>query len=257
MRKNKHLIGAAIVAVFVSASTLKAQDEVAVGATADFFSKYVWRGQNLVDDWSFQPGASVTYGSLTASVWANLDLTHENGNKGEFSEVDLALDYSGQVPGLDILGYSAGLIHYDFPVPRAADDTLELYWGFSLDVPASPSVTVYHDVDEAEGTYVSCDIGHSFANLFELGPGTPVALDLGASLGWGSASYNKFYWGPDSDELNDLVFSAALPFEIAGLTITPSANYATLVSDDIRRTDTYGSDSDDMWYVGISLAKEF
>jgi len=39
----------------------------------------VWRGQNLVDDWVLQPGASVVYKNLTASVWENLDLTDENG----------------------------------------------------------------------------------------------------------------------------------------------------------------------------------
>ena len=256
-KKSKCLIAAAGIAVAIGASTLKAEDNVTLGATADFFSKYVWRGQNLVNDWSFQPGFSATYKGLTASIWANLDLTHENGNGGECSEVDLTLDYSGQFPDFDILGYSVGLIHYDFPVPRAADDTCELYWGFSLGVPASPSVTVYHDVDEAEGTYISWGVSHSFANVFDLGPGIPLALNLGASLGWGSASYNRFYWGPDSSRLNDLVLSAALPFEIAGFTVTPSVNYVTLVSDDIRRTDAYGRDSDDMWYAGIGFAKEF
>ncbi|HUV63984.1 MAG TPA: hypothetical protein VMW24_08805 [Sedimentisphaerales bacterium] len=255
--KSKCLIAAAAIAVSIGVSALKAADNVTVGATADFFGKYVWRGQNLVDDWVLQPGAGIGYKGLTASAWGNLDLTGENGNRGEFSEVDLTLDYSGQFSGLDILSYSAGLIYYDFPVPHAGDDTTELYWGLSLDVPASPSVTVYRDVDEADGTYVSLGISHSFADAFELGPGIPVSLDLGASLGWGSASYNKFYWGVNSDKLNDLVLSVGLPFEIAGFTITPSVNYVTLMSDAVRRTDAYGRNSDDMWYAGIGFAKEF
>ena len=255
--KTKCLIAAACIAISITAGTSKAEDQVAIGATADFFSKYIWRGQNLVNDWVLQPSASIRYKGLTASAWGNLDLTDENGNKGEFSEVDLTLDYSGQFSGFDVLGYSVGLIYYDFPVPGAADDTTELYWGLSLDVPASPSVTVYHDIDEAEGTYVSLGVGHTVEKAFELSPGVPVALDLGAKLGWGSASYNKYYWGPDSSKLNDLVLSLGLPFELSGFTVKPSVNYVTLVSDAIRRSDTYGRHSDDMWYAGISLAKEF
>jgi hypothetical protein len=239
----------------MSNRTSKAEDNVSIGATADFFSKYIWRGQDLVDDWVLQPGASVTYKNLTGSVWGNLELTDENYNKGEFSEVDLTLDYSKQVPGIDILSYSVGVIYYDFPVSGAGDDTWEIYWGLGLDVLASPSVTVYHDVDEVKGTYVSFGIGHSFENLIEIDSDKGLGLDLGASIGWGSASYNKSYWGPDKSALNDLVLSAAFPFEVAGFAITPSVNYITLMSDDIREPNTYGHN--DMWVAGVSFSKEF
>jgi hypothetical protein len=40
-----------------------AQDNVSLEVTADFFSKYIWRGQNLVDDWVFQPAVSLGWGS--------------------------------------------------------------------------------------------------------------------------------------------------------------------------------------------------
>jgi hypothetical protein len=241
-------------AMLASNRPLKAEDGLSVGTSADFLSKYVWRGQDLVDDWVLQPGASIGYKGITASFWGNLDLTDDNGNQGEFSEIDLTLDYSGQVPGIDLVSYSLGVINYDFPA-SGADDTWELYWGFGLDVPASPSVTVYHDVDEVDGTYVSFGIGHSFENLFEIDSGVGVGLDLSASIGWGSASYNKFYWGPDKSELNDLVLSAALPFEAAGFTITPQVNYITLMGEDIREPNTYGRN--DMWVAGVGLSKEF
>jgi len=238
----------------MSNRTLKAQDEVSIGASTDLFSKYVWRGQNLVDDWVLQPGASVGYKNLTASVWGNLDLTDENSYKSEFSEIDLALDYSGQFAGSDILSYSVGVINYDFPASDG-DDTWEVYWGFGLDVPASPSVTVYHDVDEANGTYISFGIGHSFENVVDLGSGTGIGIDLSAGIGWGSGGYNEFYWGPDKSAMNDLVLSAAFPFEVAGFTVTPSVNYVTLMSDEIRSPNAYGSN--DTWFAGVGLSKEF
>lgn len=251
MRQIKCTLVVMFLSTLISNQSLKAEDEVIVGASADVMSKYVWRGQNLVDDRVLQPGAYVSYKGITASFWGNLDLTDENGYEGEFSEIDLTLDYSGQVPGADFLSYSLGFINYDFPVNGGFDDTWEIYWGFGLDVPASPSVTVYHDVDEAAGTYVSFGIGHSMENLTDLGLG----VDLSASIGWGSSGYNKSYWGPDKSELNDLVLSAAFPFEAAGFAITPSVNYITLIGDDIRASNTYGQN--DMWVVGIGFAKEF
>lgn len=243
-----------------------AEDEGGIGfeLTADYFNKYIWRGQSLVDDWVFRPGVSVGYGGLTASFWGNMDLTNENTSNGEFSEVDLTLDYSASIPGIDILGYSVGLIHYDFPVNGSADDTSELYAGVSLDVPASPSVTFYYDVDEVkDGMYISFGVGHSFEEVFELGTNTPVGVDLSASLGWANGVYNKGYWGakPDGTNMggkaNDLVLTLAFPFQLAGFDVTTSLNYVTLVSDDIRKTDAYGRGRDDSFYAGISLPKAF
>ncbi len=265
MRDAKLMVAVLCVSGFFGGSAL-AEDEggIEFELTADFFSKYIWRGQNLVDDWVFQPGVSATYGGLTASFWGNLDLTNENGSEGEFSEIDLTLDYSGQFPGIDILGYSVGMIHYDFPVTGAADDTTELYAGVGLDVPASPSVTFSRDVDEAsEGMYISVGVGHSFENVFELGPDTPVGVDIGATLGWGNKAYNRFYWGaaPDGStiggEFNDLVLSIGFPFELAGLSFTASASYVTLVGDDIRRTDAYGAGNDDNFVAGIGFSAGF
>jgi hypothetical protein len=232
-----------------------AEDEVSLEITTDLFSEYVWRGQNLVDDWVFQPGFSVGYAGLTAGIWGSLDMTDENGFKGDFTEIDYSLDYSGSVPGVDALGYSVGVIYYDFP-NTGVDGTTELYWGFSADVPLSPSVTVYHDVDEADGIYVSASIGHSIENAAELGSGSTIGLELGASIGWGNSGYNEFYWGTAGSELNDLVLSASLPIEVTGWTITPSISYVKLLGSDVRNSNAYGTDND-MFYAGISLSKEF
>lgn len=265
MRDAKVLVVVAGVAMCLSNMTFAEEEsELGFEVTSDFFNKYVFRGQNLVDDWVFQPGVSATYGSLTASFWGNLDMTDENGSNGEFSEIDLTLDYSGQFPGIDILGYSVGMINYDFPVNGSADDTTEVYAGLSLDVPASPSVTFYRDVDETgDGLYVSFGVGHSFENVFELGPDTPVGVDIGATLGWANTAYNKFYWGaaPDGStiggEMNDLVLTVGFPFELAGLSFTASVNYITLVGDDIRKTDAYGKSKDDNIVAGIGFSAGF
>jgi hypothetical protein len=99
-------------------------------------------------------------------------------------------------------------------------------------------------------------MGHSVEKVVEFGPDVPVGMEIGASFGWGSGSYNAYYWGTDQNKMNDLVLSASFDFELAGLTATPSANYVTLLSDNIRGTDTYGTDSD-FFFAGISLLKKF
>jgi len=245
---------------FAGDKTACADESIDFEIAADFYGKYIWRGQNLNDDPVFQPGLTATYGNLTAGIWGNLDTTNINDRSGNFSELDLSLDYSGDLPGIKGVGYSVGVIYYDFP-GAAADgttvpDTTELYWGLNFDLPLNPSITVYHDLDEAEGSYASLAASHSIEKILNLGPNTPVAMEICASLGWGSSSYNKYYWGTDQSKLNDLAFSVAFPFEIKGWTITPSLNYVTLLSNDICDTDAYGTDSD-FFFAGIGISKSF
>ncbi len=246
MKKFKAALCVALVALGMAGAAW-AEEKVSVEVTADFFSKYVWRGQNLTDDWVFQPGVSATYRGLTVGVWGSLDLTNENDQRGEFIEYDWYIDYSGQIN--DTVGYSIGAIYYYFP---SVGNTTELYWGFNLDVPASPSITVYHDVDEADGIYVSFGVGHSIEATEKI----PVGIDLSAAIGWGNKKYNEYYWGTDKAELNDLTISVGFPFEVAGVSVTPSVSYIALLGSDVRDSDAYGRDNN-IVVVGVSLAKEF
>ena len=259
MEKSKRLVIVWCMLVFGS-GVVVADDELGFELTTDFAGKYVWRGQLLNDDIVFQPGFSLTYGNFTAGIWGNLDLTNYNDRNGDFLEMDYYLDWSDDLPDLEGISYSVGLIYYDFPGSYAdgtrLPDTLEAYLGFSFDLPASPSITGYHDLDEAEGTYITFGIGHSIEKVFELSPDMSVAMDMSATLGWGSASYDKYYWSTEQSKINDLVLSVSFPFELEGFTITPSLNYVTLLSDDIRDTDVYGTASD-FFYVGIGFTKRF
>jgi uncharacterized protein (TIGR02001 family) len=259
MKNAKWLAVVLSIVLFGSGSVL-AEDELSFELSTDFAGKYIWRGQNLNDDPVFQPGISATYGNLTAGIWGNLDLTNINDRNGDFLEMDYYLDWSDDLQGIDGVSYSVGLIYYDFPGSYAngarLPDTLEAYLGFSFDLPLSPSITGYNDLDEAEGTYISLGLGHSIEEILELSPGIPVNMDIGATLGWGSASYDKYYWGTEQSKINDLVLSVSFPFEVEGLAITPSLNYVTLLSDDLRDTDVYGTASD-FFFVGIGITKKF
>lgn len=242
------------------AVTAAAQDDLSFEITSDFFGKYVWRGQLLNDDPVYQPGITVTRGNMTFGFWGNLDLTNYNDRSGDFSELDYYFDWSDDFPGMKGVSYSVGVIYYDFPGAGAdggrVPDTAELYWALRFDLPLSPTVTAYHDLDEAEGTYANLAFSHSIEKIAELGPDTPVGMKTSAGLGWGSGSYNNYYWGTEQSKLQDLSCSVSFPVRVIGWMVTPSLNYVTLVSDDIRDTDTYSTDSD-FFFVGISMSKSF
>jgi len=248
---------APVAANFLETTSVDDENAVSIDITADYFGKYIWRGQNINDDPVFQPGVSFGWNGFTAGWWGSMDTTTINNNRGEFIEHDYYLDYSGDVPFVDGVGYSVGVINYYFP---SAEDTTEVYWGFGFDLPLSPSITFYHDIDDVKGTYASFGLSHSIERIAELGPDMPIAMDIGASLGWGSGSYNKSYWsggdGVTSSKLNDLALSLSFPVEIAGWTVAPSINYVTIVSDAVRDTDTY-NDASDYFFAGVSLSKSF
>lgn len=252
MWRNRILGCVAVVVLGTGSGALAEEDGLMFGLTGDFFSKYVWRGQNVTDDWVFQPGASIGYKGFTASIWANLDLTGELVDRWEFSEVDYALDYSGAIPGQEWLGYSLGVIHYRFP-NTGWDPTTEIYGGLSLDVPLSPALVIYYDVDQVEGAYVELSVGHTVDKFIQWREDRYCDIEVGASLGYGTGRYNEGYFDVDGSGFNDLTLSAGLPICLGRWTITPIIAYSTLIDSDIRRA----TEKSDNFWGGISIAVEF
>jgi len=244
------------VVVWLSAAAVagaqEEKDSVSIGVTADLFSKYVWRGQNVVDDWVLQPGASVGYKGFTASIWANMDLRGDLVDDGEISEVDYSLDYSNTFPGQETLGYSLGVIYYDFPnTPWEA--TSEAYGALTAAVPLSPTIRAYYDFDEIDGTYVQFSIGHTVEKVKEWRSDCYCGLQVGASLGYGSSGYNDGYFGVDGGALNDLTLTAGLPICLGKWTIKPGVACSTMIDDDIRAAT---AKSDNFW-AGVGAAYQF
>ena len=250
-----HLLEATTTVVAESVESTTSGPDISAEVTADYVGKYIWRGQNLTDGPVVQPGVSVTVDKLTLGIWGNLETTNVNIESGEFTEFDFYLDYSGDVGFIEGLSYSLGLINYQFP---SAADTTEFYAGLALDVPLSPSVTVYQDVDAVDGTYVSLALGHSLELVgADEGP-VAIGMDLGASLGWGNAAYNTAYWGATvtTGELNDLVLSIGFPMDIYGVSITPSLNYISLVGDQIQNSNAFDT-KHDYFIASVGAAKGF
>jgi hypothetical protein len=276
MEKKMRNKGTATLAVCVmvcvlSWSAMAAEEAPAVAAVSEgptlgvsvsdaFMSKYVWRGQLLNDDYVMQPSIGISYGNLSASVWGNVDMTDYHDNKWEFTEYDWTIGYADKLPGVDILKYSIGMIYYHFPSTKIS--TTEVYGGLGLDMPLSPTVTLYRDIDEGDCSYVALSVSHSIEKICELSSDMPVGMSMSASMGWGNDAYNKYYWGVEDSALNDLTLAVGFPVPVLGWTFTPSVNYVTLLDSDIRSSDLYQTGytnkrGSDYLFTGLTLSRSF
>jgi hypothetical protein len=216
-------------------------------AHAAFNSKYIWRGIDLVDDPVFQPSLAAYYGGLTLSIWGNMELTNSNYEVGEFTELDYVADYTW---AWDTIALSVGVIHYQFP-NIGPPTTTELYGAIALSILLDPALTVYQDVDQADGTYISLSLGHTFENVWSSSGGITVSAGFSGSLGYGSSNFNLFYYGFDKETFTDATLSATLPITLSEeWSLTPSISYATLLEGGVRQ----GMDKDDNVWGGLTVS---
>ncbi len=255
---------AALACVFAPAARA-AEGELKVDAV----SAYLWRGQALNDEPVVQPSLTVStdYG-LSFNTWGSYNLTDNLGPDAdkEFTEVDVSASYAVPVKVVDL---SVGVVDYEFPHTIVVTEDEEgriaaakAYPGTreasvtvgKSDFVLAPSATVSYDFDEANGFY----------GVFSLNPSYDLIADkltagLTVSVGAGSSEYNKFYFGEDSDALNDGTAKASL-----GYTLTKSCSvgayvqYSKLLDSAIEKAakDIYFNDGE-MWLGGANVSYSF
>ena len=225
--KIKRKATSILLAVFwCFASLAEADERLSLSNDTAFLSRYVWRGMLLSDCWVFQPSVALDYKRLFISVWGNMDLGETNDKDFCFSELDYMLNYFFTA---DCCSFSLGGVRYTYPntLDRA---TTEIYLNLEADLLLNPVITVYKDVDEAKGTYVSLGLGHSL----------PVkrwnsSLVLAFSVGIGTDNHNRYYYEVGKDALLDLLLNVLMHFEIReGTRISPGFSYTKILDNDIR-----------------------
>ncbi|MGB7581986.1 MAG: hypothetical protein WBL85_06010 [Sedimentisphaerales bacterium] len=256
LRTGSVVLGLALITF--AAGTAAADDKVVTyGVSLDYFSKYIWRGQNVDNSSVLQPTISASAYGFTGSIWGNLDMTNRSktapDNAGGFSEYDLTLDYTNTIPGIDWLSGSVGTIYYQFPSTEL-HPTTEIYGGFSLPkVPLTPSFKWFRDIQEIHGSYFQYSIGQTFDKIYVMNENCYCGLLLGASYGWANAAYDRGYFGVNSGQSNDLTLTAGLPFNVYTWTIKPSLNYSTMLGNSIREAT---NKSDNFW-AGLGISTSF
>ncbi|MFH1593222.1 MAG: hypothetical protein ABID09_00825 [Candidatus Omnitrophota bacterium] len=210
-----------------------------ISGAITFETKYVWRGQTLLDDYVMQPEASIGKYGFTFSVWGNYD----TGVADKLTEWDYTFDYTFNIGDarealnmgddllhfVDPLSVSSGYILYTFPhLSGEAFESHEFYWGLAYDILLQPFITVYYDFDDGRGAYLEFGGSHTFE--FQDG----ITADVGITTG-----YNAGQWRYDKS-FSNLLFSGevSIPF-LKYFSVSPNVNYS-LALDDQYHSEFYG-----------------
>ncbi len=219
MRKFNALLAGVVFFASFGSGSLQAQDEKDWSLSFDnaFVSKYVWRGQNLSNTASYQPGVSFGYKDLTVSSWSNVAHTAfgDSGVAGNhWTEHDFTVDYG---IGLgDKVALNVGYINYAFPNFSDGRYSNEVYASLGIDTILEPTFSVYGDFHNGDGMYYNFGIGHAV----DMGKG--VALGLSASVG-----VNNGQW-IEATTVSDVVLGVSLDLPISdNVTLSPFYNYIT------------------------------
>jgi hypothetical protein len=214
-----------------------------VSAEATVLNKYLWRGAVLCDGWVVQPGVALGLGGFEVSAWGNLDLEAVNNHRHDLSEIDYTAAYT---LGVALVELSAGAVHYAYPQNDFLATT-ELFASGSVGVWASPSLGIYRDIDEGDGTYVLCGVGHAL-------PIGTTALDLAASLGWGDAQHNAYNYGAPTAGPADAGLTLSMDIAVTPLlTVRPTVGYTALLTTELRDAAA----EPDNFLFGVVLAGGF
>jgi len=209
--------------------------ETSGSASVDIYSSYMWRGFELHEDVAIQPSVGITYGGFGANLWSDY-----NNDTKEAVETDLTLNY---VYSIDKIGLDVGYIYYGLD---GAADTQEIYVAVSYDTLLSPSLTLYYDFDEFDGTFIVASIGHDISVT------KSIAVSLGAS-----ASYNSDSAG-DYSALHNGEISASTSIPVYGaISISPTLAYSFTLSDDAEAAVKNADGDNNFFYGGVSAAVSF
>lgn len=223
------------------------------GATA-FYSKYMWRGFRLDDDYVLQPSININaFKGWNLNVWGNFDVDN-SADATNSDEIDTTLTYTHQFKDLNIgsmafkpVSVTAGYLYYDFP--GAGTFTKESILGLGYDTFLSPTLTWYHDHGResqggGDGDYLVLNLAKSLEIIRSYG----VTLDVSGHVG-----YNKrlFIKGEGGDVL--LTTGLSVPLT-RSLKFSPSLNwnapFGSVANDE-------GTKREDEFFWGMNLTYNF
>jgi hypothetical protein len=200
------------------------------GANFDLFSHYVWRGFVLTDAFSFQPSVWAKVGDLTVTSWSSWA---EGQSGGPLMEHDLTVDYTKAVGKATL---SVGYINYLFPAVDVGSVSNEVYFGSAFATVLNPTVKVYVDFHEGDGTYLNFGVSHPIAL------GSKVTATPAFAIG-----YNHKQW-IDESAWNDANFGVKLTIPLSShFTLGPGIYYSKGLNDAIP----------DKFYGGVSISTTF
>ena len=167
--KRANVLGAALVVAGLVATAVPAAAQVTVGADLGLFSDYVWRGITYTNKFVLQPDVYLTFPAGTASItvggWANIEPGKYDGDDGHQRErrrVELRrgrvrLVGRGELSRIRRPHFTARrhrlLSSPTTPASPRTPTRSRSTARSAFDVPLSPKLAVWYDVDKIKGAY--------------------------------------------------------------------------------------------------------
>lgn len=264
--KAANLLRATALGILLTAPIRVVSAQTEIGAQADIFSSYVWRGVSLTNKPVLQPDVWASFpagnASITVGGWANIDIGKYDGEddiseSGGLSAFNFAEfnPYAEVSFGTGKATLTGGIIGYIYPNDtenglNSDFNTWELYGTVGFDVPFAPEISLYYDIDKVNGAYIEAAGAHSVPL------GESHTLDLGALVGF-SAGQNFEEDSDDFANFNDnglthLDFSAGVPLTAGVFSITPVVHFQISV-DEATKFTSANDDSDVKLWGGVSI----
>jgi len=265
--KRANVLGATLVVASAIAIATPAGAQT-VGADLGLFSSYVWRGLSLTNKPVAQPDLYVTFPAGKASVtlggWANVDLGKYDDGADDISESGgtSAFNFAEFDPWAEIsvpagkATLTGGITAYFYPNDAGLTkdaNTWEVYGKVGFDVPLSPKIAAWYDIDKIKGLYVEGSVAHA------LPLGENHSLSLGALAGFNAGQ--SVPDDPNSDEsfnfadngFTHLDLSAGLPLTAGSLSITPAFHFVINGDDFVKVTSPTKTHDMKVW-GGVTLS---
>jgi hypothetical protein len=215
----------------------------------DVWSEYIFRGVDLSgNDVMFNPYASFSWKGFTAYYWGAFN----DADPGRwYEETDLGIEY-----GMDVLDgkltLAGGALWYLYLDGVSGRDTVELYGKATVNVLLSPYVSLYYDIDEFHGGYLSFGVSHSFdlTETLGLGEGMALSIDPSAQLSF-DLGYNSRNTQSNFD-LNDLLLGVKVPFQITEMISVHAGVQLSIALSAL--SDGYGQGNELIGNAGVTLS---
>jgi hypothetical protein len=269
--KRTNVLGAALAVAGLIATTVPASAQT-VGADLGLFSSYVWRGLSLTNKPVAQPDLYVTFpagkASITLGGWANIDLgkyddpdddLSESGGESafNFAEFDPWAEVSFPVGEKTTL--TAGATAYIYPNDAGFTsdaNTVEIYGKAAFDVPLSPKLAVWYDVDKIKGAYFEGSISHTLPASEKVSVVLGALAGLSAGQGVSDDPDESFNFADDGFTHLDL--SAGVPFSAGVFSFTPALHFVINGDDGTKITSPTKEKDVKLWGgVTISWSKSY
>ena len=271
MRSRLGLVGGLAAAAALWAGPAVAQ--VTVGADAAINSRYMFWGLTLSNRPVLQPDVWVSVAGFTAGVWGNVEFTRDNGaddltsggTRSGLTEVDYWLEYGRTVGPAAV---KVGVIRWTYPtsntgtlgpcvpncgIPNNGPDvnSTEVYGAVTFsDLPLSPNVTAYYDVDLYKGLFGWVSLSHSLPVATKSVTFTAL-MAFCEGMSNTNASQLPLY---TNHGITHYDFSAAVPLAIGSISVSPNAHFQVNVADDTKFTSATQANGKAVFTFGATLS---